>query len=240
MIVNFIRIFLNFFDYFNQIKVINYFKKKINNPNVFFDVGAHHGETVKLFQKELNIKKFHCFEPSKINFYILKKKLKNFRNIKFNNFGLGEFEDKVNLNYTKETSSSTINEFNVTSKYLRKKLEILNINSLNDYITQEQIKVKSLDNYVSENKVEKIDILKIDTEGYELNVLKGCKENINKIRYIYFEHHFDDMIKKNYNLSNIHDFLIKNNFKKKLKVKMSFRKSFEYIYENMEIDYSIN
>ena len=57
MLINFIRNFLNLFDYFNQIKVINYFKKQKNYPRVFFDVGAHHGETIKLFHTYLK-KKF--------------------------------------------------------------------------------------------------------------------------------------------------------------------------------------
>ena len=75
----------------------------------------------------------------------------------------------------------------------------------------------------------------LDTEGFELSVLKGAKEKIKNIKYIYFEHHFDDMLIKKYTLSDIHDYLIKNGFEKKFKVKMFFRKSFEYIYENMAI-----
>ena len=83
------------------------------------------------------------------------------------------------------------------------------------------------------NHLENIDILKIDTEGYELNILKGIYENhLNKIKYIYFEHHYDLMIKKNYKYSDIKIFLNKNNFYLAFKIKMKFRKTFEYIYEN--------
>ena len=77
--------------------------------------------------------------------------------------------------------------------------------------------------------------MKIDTEGYEFKVIKGLDENISKIKLIHLEHHFDDMLIKKYTLSDIHDYLIKNGFEKKFKVKMFFRKSFEYIYENMAI-----
>ena len=49
---------------------------------------------------------------------------------------------------------------------------------------------------------------------------------------IYFEHHFHNMLDKNYNLSDVHDYLIKNGFKKVFKIKMTFRKTFEYIYNN--------
>ena len=40
------------------------------------------------------------------------------------------------------------------------------------------------------------------------------------------------MINKEYTFTNIHDYLTTFNFRKVLKTKMAFRKSFEYIYKN--------
>ena len=57
-------------------------------------------------------------------------------------------------------------------------------------------------------------------------------KNFNKVKFIYFEHHYDDMIDKTYTFSDIHHILKKNNFKKVFKTKMFFRKSFEYVYQN--------
>ena len=94
-----------------------------------------------------------------------------------------------------------------------------------------QLKI-TLDNFIDKKKIENIDILKIDTEGYELNVLKGLKKNHYKIKIIYFEHHYDDMIEKNYKFSDVKKILDEYGFKKKYKSKMFFRKSFEYVYEN--------
>ena len=76
-----------------------------------------------------------------------------------------------------------------------------------------------------------IDILKIDTEGYELEVLKGLEKNIQLISFIYFEHHYDNMIKKNYKFSQIHSYLSENGFHRVFKIKMPLRKSFDYIYK---------
>jgi len=81
-------------------------------------------------------------------------------------------------------------------------------------------------------KIQYVDILKIDTEGYDFNVIKGLGEHIKNIKYIYFEHHFHNMLIKGYTLDNIHNYLVKNNFKKVFKIKMYFRKTFEYIYLN--------
>ena len=47
--VKFIYFFLNIFDFFQQRKVFNFLKKKISENSILFDVGAHHGETIKNF-----------------------------------------------------------------------------------------------------------------------------------------------------------------------------------------------
>ena len=52
---------LNFLDYFQQKKIIKLINKKFLNPIVIFDVGAHYGESIKLFNKELKIKKIYSF-----------------------------------------------------------------------------------------------------------------------------------------------------------------------------------
>ena len=56
-------------------------------------------------------------------------------------------------------------------------------------------------------KLIKIDLLKIDTEGYEYNIIKGLKTYYHKIKLIYFEHHYDDMLVKNYKFEDIHKLL---------------------------------
>ena len=76
-----------------------------------------------------------------------------------------------------------------------------------------------MNSFIKQKEIENIDLLKIDTEGYELKVLLGLGDKIRKINYIHFEHHFDDMIIKKYTLSNIHNYLISHNFKKFLKSK---------------------
>ncbi len=238
MFINIIRGLLNFFDIFQQKKIIKFFKKRFNKSIIFFDIGSHYGETVILFHNQLKVGSFHCFEPSRENFLKMKKilhKKKLLNNGKLNNFALGDKSEEKFLNFTKETSSSSLNDFNLNSKYLKNKMKILNIYNVNQYYKKENILVKKLDDYIEDLNLEKIDILKIDTEGYELNVLKGAINNLKKIKYIYFEHHYDNMIIKRYTFKDINKILIENNFKKVLKTKMIFRKSFEYIYENLLI-----
>ena len=230
-----IRLLLNFFDYFQQIKILKYLKNNLKSKIILFDVGAHHGETLKLFSKKFEIEEIHCFEASPINFKILSKELKRLNQkskIYLNNIGIGSSNKNTFINQTEETSSSSINEFNMNSKYFKKKMKILNIKNYENFYKKIPIKIIKLDDYIEQKKIKKIDILKIDTEGFELNVLKGLKLNNKKIKFIYFEHHYDDMIKKYYKFSDINTVLRNYGFIKKYKSKMIFRKSFEYIYVN--------
>ena len=236
--LNFVRSILNFFDFFQQKTILNFLKKKLDKDIVFFDVGAHYGESVKLFSNKFTIKECHCFEASPLNFKILRKNIDGLnikKNFFLNKVGVGSTNKSSFINQTKESSSSTINDFNFESKYLKRKLKILNINNKDHYFEKIPIKIISLDEYVKKAKIKKIDLLKIDTEGYEFDVIKGMGTISNIIKFIYFEHHYDDMIKKNYNFRDINSILIKYGFRKIFKSKMYFRKSFEYIYENINL-----
>ena len=115
---------------------------------------------------------------------------------------------------------------------MKKKLKILNINNLKEYYKKISINLISLDEYIEKNNINEIDIIKIDTEGFEFDVIKGLSLKNKLTKFIYFEHHYDDMIKKNYTFKDINAILIKFGFKKVYKSKMYFRKSFEYIYKN--------
>ena len=64
------------------------------------------------------------------------------------------------------------------------------------------------------------------------NIVKYALEN--KIKLIYFEHHYDDMIIKDYKFWNINKLLKDRGFSMIKKSKMLFRKSFEYVYENQK------
>ena len=227
--------FLNLFDFINKKKVINFFKKERFNINYFFDVGAHLGETANLFNRYFKIGKMYCFEVSPINFEDLKKKIKNNNNILLFNYGLGDKEGENNFSQLEESSSSTLVEINQQSKYFIKKKKFLNLFIKKNFkITPKKVNIIKLKNFMNQNSIEYIDILKIDTEGYEFNVLKGASKYSQKIKLIYFEHHYDDMIIKNYKFGDIHNLLEEKGFKMIKKSKMLFRKSFEYVYENQK------
>lgn len=72
----------------------------------------------------------------------------------------------------------------------------------------------TIDHYCKKNSINFIDILKIDTEGYEENVLAGAKKTIkeNKINLILVEIGLHDYFSKSSSFFQIERHLHNNNF----------------------------
>ncbi len=156
--------------------------KKLNRENkkgkklIIFDVGANKGDYSLECVKFVKNSEIYAFEPSKKAFEIFKKNLKNTK-VQSYNFGFGEKEKEGTLFYDDEGTA-------LASLYNRK-LDYRKI-----YFTKKKkIKIKTIDSFCKENSIDKIDLLKIDVEGNELNVLKGAKKMIKdkKIKKIQFE-----------------------------------------------------
>ena len=241
MIQKIILIALNFFDAFYQKKWIKFLKKnKYNEFKLLLDVGAHKGESIELFSKNFIIKKIISFEASPVNFEFLKKKIEknkhgyNNTDIILENIGLGAEDKTVKFKQFNESSSSTIKNIDVESTYYKRKFRLINFLNKKLVYKKIQIKISKLNDYIKKNNIEKIDFLKIDTEGYEFEVLLGLENKIQLVDIIMFEHHYDNMIKKGYTFTDMNRLLTKNHFKKIYKSRMPFRKTFEYIYERKE------
>ena len=238
MFIKLIIKLLSIFDYFQKKKIIKFFNSKnLSNLFNFFDVGSHHGETINLFNENFKIQNIYAFEPSKANYQILRNKTQNLKknNIYLFNLAVGSKKQKLKFNQSLESQSSTFLNLNKDSKYLAKKKKLLLLKN-NEYFKNTYIvDVIDLKSFIREKKIKMIDILKIDTEGFDFDVIMGIGEDLNIIKYIYFEHHYHDMFIKKYKFSEINRYLIDNNFRKVFKVKMMFRKTFEYIYSNNKI-----
>ena len=243
MIKKLVLLFLSFFDYFYQKKIIKFLKKNsLSEINLIFDVGAHKGESINLFLKNMKVENIVSFEASPLNFKYLENNKKNlekkFPNTKIiiENLALSSDGRVVNFNQFNESSSSTINNINQESRYFKRKFNLLNLRNKKKIYESFKLKTETLDNYIYQNNFNRISFLKIDTEGYEYEILIGLKKRIKSVDTIMFEHHYDNMIIKEYTFSDINYLLKKNDFYQVFKSRMPFRKSFEYIYRRKEID----
>jgi len=230
---------LNIFDFFHQRRIIKYLHKKgFKSFENILDVGAHKGESINLFLSNFKIKTIYSFEASPMTFKILSDKIDYFRNkfksskIIIENYAIGAVKKKVSLKQLKESSSSTIRNLNENSKYFKKKLFFLQGDKKGPFFKEVEVEQITLSDYLMKHNIGNVDFLKIDTEGYEFEVLIGAKDVLSRINIVLFEHHYDDMITKNYKFSDIHNLLLTNHFTQLYKSKMPFRKTFEYIYIN--------
>ena len=242
MIQRIIIFTISIFDFFYQKKWIKFLKKnKYDNFKLLIDIGAHKGESIELFSKNFIIKKIISFEASPINFKYLKKKIEknkqgyNNTEIVLENIALGAEDKIIEFNQFDESSSSTIKEVDEESKYYKRKFRLINFLNNKETYQKLKIKISKLKDYIEKCSIKKIDFMKIDTEGYEFEILLGLEDEIKLVDIIMFEHHYDNMIKKGYTFDDINKLLVKNNFNKIYKSKMPFRKTFEYIYKRDEL-----
>lgn len=211
MIKNLTLLLLNVFDFFYKKKIIRFLKKNdLINIDIFFDIGAHKGESINFFLKEIKVKKIISFEASPINFEFLKKKknyyVKKFPNIniKIENIALGSENKNILFKQFDESSSSTFSRINKQSKYFKRKYNILNFLSKEEIFKSFNLKIQTLDNYMEINNLKKIDFIKIDTEGFENNVLEGGIKLLkkHKPKFIQLEFNWHQLI-KNQTLRNL-------------------------------------
>ena len=88
-----------------------------------------------------------------------------------NNYALSDKNTNKKFYINKNSYTSSFNRINLNYKHTHEKDKIKN---------SIQVKTITLDAYINLNQIKKIDILKIDTQGHELNVLKGSKKSLKK------------------------------------------------------------
>ena len=124
--------------------------------------------------------------------------------------------------------TSSFSKINKKSKYYRIKKFIMGSQKI-----FESVKVKKLDTFVKMIKIKnKIDLLKIDTEGHELEVLKSGIKTLSKVKFILIELRLNDMY-LNYSSIKIHNFLKQNKFKLLKKFKFPFMAMEDRIYKKV-------
>lgn len=154
--------------FFEQDDILNESVKYLDKNSIVLDIGANIGNHTLYWSKILKVKKVYAFEPVTNTYEILKKNIElnsiTSNNVSINNIGLGDEKAKASI-------ADKNHYFGLT-----------NIGGTS--IKQDNngdFNVTTLDDFMKENfKDDKIDLIKIDVEGYEYKVLVGAKETLKK------------------------------------------------------------
>lgn len=132
--------------------------------NIFIDVGANVGFYTILAHRS-KYKKIYSFEPNPLIYDVLEKNVKLNKLepvVKLNKVGLGSKNESTTFHYSKTRTGRGSFKLEAGGK------------------ERTTLKVKKFDTYVKANKllVKDISFIKIDVEGFELDVLKGMKQTL--------------------------------------------------------------
>ena len=193
-------------------------KKKL----IIFDVGCYRGvffiRLLKQLKDRANSSKFYLFDINK-NVKIYLKDYLKLKNIFYQQVALSNKIGNAKYNYNsffEASGSSLSNIYKDDNKWVSARKFILKIllQETKNYITY-SVPTITLDSFIIKNKIKKIDIIKIDVDGSEMDVLEGLKKSFkkNKIRILLTE--INERPKNKYNLkvNKIKNFLENYNFK---------------------------
>ncbi|KGG14950.1 MULTISPECIES: FkbM family methyltransferase [unclassified Prochlorococcus] len=152
---------------------------KSNNINIVFDVGANIG-LFSIFLREIGYKgQIVCFEPISKAYSELLKNTKNQNCIIYPQSAVGDSNGEISINISGHTGCSSI-------------LPILDSHTSicpgSEYVSKENVPINTLDDISTKYIDEDSNLfLKIDTQGYEWNVLDGADNTLRRCKGILIE-----------------------------------------------------
>jgi FkbM family methyltransferase len=150
--------------------------------NTLLDIGAHEGTFTSEVLKNTKYLNLVAIEPNPLTFERLSARFENNDRVRLVNVGAGDEETTLHLyDYCDVRGSSH-------ASFIKGVIE--NIHKSASSVMK--VKVRRLDDMVSENKINVV-FIKIDVEGFELRVLKGLERTIRMQRVPYILLEFNEM-----------------------------------------------
>ena len=172
--------------------------KKLPSIDTLVDIGVGVNGTPELYN-HFNSAHLVLIDPVKEVKNYVETNLTN-RSHSFYNYGVAEKSGELILNVEEDSGYSSF-------------LEVADINFRVEPIDRIKVKVDTLDNIMSNEKNPGRIGVKIDTEGFELNVIKGASKTLKNVDFVLAEvRHNHKSFKNMYSLSEFIEEMHKNNF----------------------------
>jgi FkbM family methyltransferase len=141
--------------------------KLIRSDFVILDIGANIGYNILCFAQYAPDGQLYAFEPDKDTFRLLVKNINQNKlfHIKASQTALSDQKGTGNFYVCSDNAYSSLKDTK------RKKI-----------VKTVPVNVTTLDDFITENTIKRIDLIKIDVEGFEYNVLNGGSKAIKQFR----------------------------------------------------------
>ncbi|MEM6823175.1 MAG: FkbM family methyltransferase [Verrucomicrobiota bacterium] len=147
------------------------------NPNIIFDLGANEGQTLRQIVPHFPSATIHSFEPFPSSFETLNLHWGQHTRIHLWEMALGEASGESALYLSDDHPSNSLLSYHPEFQKNSEPPQTI------------QVPVTTLDDFCEQHQISQIDLLKMDCQGYELNILKGAQSLLEqkKISVIYSE-----------------------------------------------------
>jgi len=157
---------LRHYEYENH--MIDFYRELLTDGHVCIDAGANIG-MLSMYMSCFTRSPIYAFEPIIENFEILKKNIEvNKLNVVPFNLALGKTNGKTDFAYDKQFKGSG-------SLLYEEEFRQPNDERM-------QVDIITLDDFVEQNEIQKIDVLKMDVEGFETSIVEGAKNVLETMR----------------------------------------------------------
>jgi FkbM family methyltransferase len=188
------------FDQSGEAPFVKYLLREwLTEPELtFLDVGANTGDFSSLLRKEFPHAEIHAFEPASATFSKLSQ-TPEAETLHLHAMGLSHTPGTAEIYIPeKECMHEHSSMYADVHRHLHERVQH----------QTETVKLDTLDAFCDHQRIEKVDFLKIDTEGHELCVLQGAEKLLqeDRIRVILFEFNEMNIISKVF-LKDFYDLL---------------------------------
>ena len=195
---------------FSQKNPALYYIKRILSSEypLIIDVGAHVGQSSMEYLEVFKNPSIQCIEPCEESFEILVKRFCDDKRVKCFNIGFADKNEKLNLNINHSSDTNSFLDFTENAGVIWQDSEHFQTKSC------KQIECFTLDAFCSQQRINQIDILKLDAQGFEKNILIGGIEKMksNEINFIYTEVSFQHTYKDQTKVHEVFEILYNHNF----------------------------
>jgi FkbM family methyltransferase len=146
--------------------------------NAIVDIGGADGNTSIIFSKAFGKANIYVFEPIESAYSVLRENVKDYPNIIAVNKGLGSREGRLNIHLAKRTTASSLfqMEKQIADPFFSENLTEKGV---------EEVEISTLDKELPADI--QVNIIKIDVQGYELEVLRGGMQTLKRTDIVLLE-----------------------------------------------------